>query len=274
MKRRYIFTFFMFSFFLESKIYADSSDKKFVFLVPSYNNAQWYENNLNSIFMQNYDNYRVIYIDDCSTDNTAQLVEDYVVSLKQSDRVTLVRNTERKRALSNIYYGAYKCQDDEIVVMLDGDDWLAHENVLKLLNDIYQNQNVWLTFGNFRMDSRAYSWGKDIPKRVVIDKKLRAFQPGPGHLRTFYAKLFKKIEKEDLSKDGEFYAYTYDLAMMFPMIEMAGDRYWFVRQQWYIYNDRNPINDHKVDKSMQRALDIEIRSKTPYERIEKLFDDE
>ena len=53
-------------------------EKNFVFIVPSYNNSEWYIKNISSIFNQNYSNYRVIYIDDASTDNTGTLVKNFV----------------------------------------------------------------------------------------------------------------------------------------------------------------------------------------------------
>ena len=58
----------------------DSSlpEKKIVILIPSYNNSRWYKENLDSIINQNYSNYRIVYVDDCSPDNTGQLVETYI----------------------------------------------------------------------------------------------------------------------------------------------------------------------------------------------------
>ena len=47
----------------------------------------------------------------------------------------------------------------------------------------------------------------------------------PTHLRTFYAWLFKKINLEDLLLDGEFFKMTGDQAILYPMIEMAGERH-------------------------------------------------
>ena len=46
-------------------------------MVPSYKNAKTmlYKRNLDSIFMQNYTNYKVIYIDDNSPDGTGQFVQ-------------------------------------------------------------------------------------------------------------------------------------------------------------------------------------------------------
>ena len=47
----------------------------FVIVIPSYNNAQWYKRNLDSVFAQTYKNFSVIYLDDCSPDGTGQLVK-------------------------------------------------------------------------------------------------------------------------------------------------------------------------------------------------------
>ena len=45
-------------------------ERSIVVIIPSYNNVRWVEKNLMSVFEQKYENFRVIYIDDCSTDGT------------------------------------------------------------------------------------------------------------------------------------------------------------------------------------------------------------
>jgi len=253
---------------------AKANQTKFVFVVASYNNEQWYRRNLKSIFSQNYDNYRVIYIDDCSPDNTSELVEHYVKEMGKGEKVTLIRNTKRMKAMANIYKAVHTCADDEVVVMLDGDDWLINEHVLETLNGVYADPQVWLTFGSFCLFPKGKGWAANIPQDVVNINAFRFFQPAPSHLRTFYAGLFKKIDKEDLCENGDFYEYTYDLAMMFPMIEMAAERFQFIAQVLYVYNDANSINDHKVGKIKQRQTDLRIRNKKRYKRLSTLFDNE
>ena len=48
-------------------------------VVPSYNNAdkRRYFHNINSILQQDYENYRVIFIDDASDDGTGELMKQY-----------------------------------------------------------------------------------------------------------------------------------------------------------------------------------------------------
>lgn len=52
----------------------------FCLVIPSYNNAEsrLYMRNLDSIFMQDYSNYHVVYIDDASPDKTGEYVNKYI----------------------------------------------------------------------------------------------------------------------------------------------------------------------------------------------------
>jgi glycosyltransferase involved in cell wall biosynthesis len=57
---------------------ADIAEKNIVIVTASYNNKDWYKQNLDSVFVQKYQNYRLIYIDDCPPDGTYELVKEYV----------------------------------------------------------------------------------------------------------------------------------------------------------------------------------------------------
>jgi hypothetical protein len=55
---------------------------------------------------------------------------------------------------------------------------------------------------------------------------------------------------------------------MWPMIEMAGlDHFKFIPDILYVYNESNPINDHKVDLSKVRNIHNLISNKTPYKKL-------
>jgi glycosyltransferase involved in cell wall biosynthesis len=246
--------------------------RRFVVVIASYNNAQWYKGNLDSVFSQEYDNYRVIYIDDCSPDNTGALVRQYIDDHEQAERITLICNKERKRALCNLYTAIMSCDDDEIIVLLDGDDKFYYPGVLRYLNTVYADPNVWLTYGQFtRYPSNTTGFNKPIPFEVIQNNSFRSYHPGPSHLRTFYTKLFKLIDVEDLKFEGDFFAMTYDLAMMMPMMEMAGFHHKFIPDILYVYNEGNPINDHKVSEELQLKCDRIIRSRSPYQKLTNLF---
>ena len=56
---------------------------------------------------------------------------------------------------------------------------------------------------------------------------------------------------------------------MFPMLEMAGNRQQFVKDALYVYNDQNPISNHKIRRKEQISAAKEIRRKKRYKK--KIF---
>ena len=50
----------------------------FTIIIPSYNNERWAKRCLSSALSQDYDDYDVVYVNDCSTDNTAAVVKQIV----------------------------------------------------------------------------------------------------------------------------------------------------------------------------------------------------
>lgn len=252
-----------------------TENKNFVIIVPSYNNEEWYEKNLYSVINQDYDNYRVIYIDDASKDDTYFKVKSYLEAYDKKNKVTLIHNEKNVGALANLYKAIHSCEDNEIVVTVDGDDWVAHEYVLTKLNEEYANPNVWLTYGHYR-DYPSFSEGLCRPyykQKLIKQGGFRHHSWEASHLRTFYAKLFKKIKIEDFFYEGQFLPMSWDLAFMIPMMEMAYDNIKFIKNYLYIYNRMNPISDGNKNREFQIKCDQYVRSLKKYDKIETLFEE-
>jgi glycosyltransferase involved in cell wall biosynthesis len=250
------------------------TEKPMVVVIPSYNNMKWYEKNLVMLAAQNkkYSNWRAIYIDDCSKDGTGAAVEKYIADNNLSNKITLIKNAENHGALYNLYHAIHSCKNDEIIVTLDGDDWFPDNEVLKYLNEVYQDGEVWITYGQYLEypSGKIGTYCEQIPNFVIEQNSFRNYKWVSSHLRTFYAGLFKKIKKEDLMFDGKFYPMTWDLAMMFPMFEMAGFHAKFINKVLYIYNFTNPISDWRKDTQLILSLEKQIRKKEKYKRIDSI----
>lgn len=239
-----------------------------VVLIPSHNNAAWCIKNIESVIKQTYTNYRVIYIDDCSTDETFALIQKKVVESNCAERVTLIRNTVRCGALANIYRAVHQCDDNEIIMLLDGDDWLAHDRVFAMIAHAYTNRNVWMTYGQYQVypDGKLGEC-KDIPRSIMAGNYYREYAWCTSHLRTFYAGLFKQIKLQDLLYKGNFFDVTWDKAILFPMLEMAAGRCMCIHDVVYIYNCATPYNDFKMKLLWQIHCDKVITSKAKYSPI-------
>ncbi|MFC1842067.1 glycosyltransferase [Candidatus Dependentiae bacterium] len=249
------------------------TEKHIVVVAASYNNKDWYKKHIDSFASQDYPNKTMIYVDDLSPDKTGDLVEQYIQEKNLEDCIILIKNETRKGALANQYYAIHPCKDDDIIIILDGDDWFADNQVLSYINKVYQDPNIWLTYGQFKhLSNGKRGFCSPMPKRVVKNNDFRKHPHIPSHLRTFYAGLFQKIKIEDLMFEGDFLKMTGDIAAMFPMIEMASKGHFkFIPKILLIYNDLNSLNDHKVSKGLQRRLDLLIRSRPKYKPIESPF---
>jgi len=243
-------------------------EKKIIIIIPSYNNKDWYIRNLDSIFSQKYTNFEIVYIDDNSADGTALYVENYIQSKKSSVPIKLIKNTHRLGALANLYAAIHACDDSSIIAFVDGDDWLASDVVLSRINKAYQDPDIWLTYGQFkRYPSDEKGYCEYYPSEVIENGTFRDYYFVAGHLRTCYAWLLKKIKREDLTRDGIFFPMTYDQALSYPVLEMAGNHICFIPEVLYIYNRANALNDDKVNNTLQWECECICRTLPRYDKL-------
>jgi hypothetical protein len=247
--------------------------KHITVVILSYNNASYCEHNLSSVLGQRYENYQVLYIDDCSTDQTNERVVHYLAQHDAARRVTYVRNGERRGALVNHWYAVHQCVDEDIIVHLDGDDFFAHDRVLERINQEYQDPAVWLTYGSYcEYPSGKIGMARAIPEEIVRSNQWALYgwpHLYTTHLRTFYAWLFKQIKVEDLTMNGSFFPVACDVAFMTRMTEMAGAHARFIPDILYCYNVENPLCDFNTKFQEQMRCAQIIRSKKPYAPISK-----
>ncbi len=242
-------------------------EKPLVVMIASYNNQKWYQQNLGSVFDQDYTNYRVIYCDDCSDDHTGDLVQAYIKQRGKENKVTLLKNPERRKALANYYRAIHLCGDLEIIVQLDGDDWFSHNRVLSRINELYQDPNVWLAHSQFkRWPSGKIGDAQETPHSVIQAQSYRQnkFWLWTG-LRTFYAGLAKQIKLAHLLfKDGTFFPSCSDGALIFPLLELAANHYAFIPDALYTYNVNTPLNDFRINRTLQEDCGRMLRAQQKY----------
>lgn len=158
-----------------------------------------------------------------------------------------------------------KLPDDRIVACLDGDDWLGPPNALCTVAR-YFAAGAQVTYGSFMFadgrrgcPSAPYQPGENI----------RAVPWQATHLKCFRAGLFKKIKHEHLKlPSGVWIPHARDLALMFPLLEMAGPaRTAHVAESIYVYNYANSTEFNGGEEFRKAELECVkyVRSLPPYE---------
>tara|TARA_R110000822_G_scaffold50816_6_gene132483 strand:+ start:652 stop:2262 length:1611 start_codon:yes stop_codon:yes gene_type:complete len=257
-------------------------NNKFKLVIPSYNNETWSQVHVESILEQDYKNYDVLYIDDCSTDKTRKTIEQLV---NGDPRWTIVTNNSNMRRGYNISPINPNIQnfidnDEDILVFVDGDDWLAESTVLTQLNDFYNKNNYWMSYGGYvDYPELTFPGGPHgyqntrYPKQIQNTKSYRKDWWRASHLRTFKWWLYKQIKDEDLrySKTGEYYFHAEDLASSFPCLEMCPPNKIGVHDfVTYVFNNTPSNRARGIEREKEAGVELEteIRNQKSYDTIE------
>ena len=242
-------------------------NQKYAFIVPAYNSESWIHKTLATIAAQKCQNFECYIGDDMSTDDTTKIIQEVVDT---DPRFKLIKNQEKKYALKNISDLVDEAQlsDEDIIIILDGDDWLTNWYVLDSLNEVYSN-GALATFGSFleyptgRIGIEASAY----PDSVIENNTFREDTWRASHLKTLKYKVWKDINKKDfLNQAGEYYDSSYDQAVMLPVLEMCGPRAVYLPKILCVYNVGNPNAVVKSRQNKQHKNMLDIRSKKVYTR--------
>ncbi len=241
----------------------------FKVIVPFYNVQDWIDKCIKSLKSQRYRKFQCYLIDDMSTDNSAKIISK---AIDGDPRFTLISNETKQYALGNISktLDNIHCDDSDVIILLDGDDWLASTHSMSILANTYRTSECLMTYGSY-----VYNPGgvvgvepSEYPLHVIESNAYRQDMWRASHLRSFRYDLWTKIKQEDLQdENGEYYKMTYDQAIMLPLLEMAGHKSRFISDILYVYNKENPLNVDKIKAEKQYALAQKIRGMTPYGRL-------
>lgn len=239
-------------------------------VVPSFNSVDWIEQTLKSIEGQTVSRYEVCVVDDAST-----LPEQREIISKYCDKNGWKArfHKENHGALHGIVHAIrdLNCSDEDVVILVDGDDWLAHSQVLERLDRAYADPAVYFTWGQFRVHPEGWlpiRYAQAIPREVISEQKTREYPWICWPLRTFKVHLWNKIRDDDLrDAEGNYYRFSWDQAIYLPMLDMAGNHGCFIPDVLYVYNLENPLSDFKISPEEQEEATAAIRNQAPYSKL-------
>lgn len=251
---------------------------KFIILITAYNDEKWVEYNIASILNQTYNNYKVLYYDDASTDNTFKAVKKIV---QDNNKFIVTTREKNMQALFSYEECIKQIKEDEILVCMSADDWLYDDNVLKNLNDYYNNNDVWMTYGkyidwdgeNTNIPSTQNTHYPDFIHEYSLYRKdyWRA-----SHLRTFKGSLLKKVDLSEFKSDisNSYFDHAADLALTYPCLEMCGkDKIGVLDFYSYVYNTSPEVSQrtrNRENDNSNQKYEFEIRNRKVYSKLKNI----
>lgn len=151
---------------------------KLTIIMMSYFHENCIERAINSILAQTYNDWELLIADDCSQDNTVNIVNKYV---NQYDgKIRLITN-EKNQGITYNFCKAIKNSKCEIITLLSGDDYLIDNEKLSKQMDFLDNNQDYFAVGTcvkiveelrtksvFTVFPNKEYWGKEFRKEDWI----------------------------------------------------------------------------------------------------------
>jgi glycosyltransferase involved in cell wall biosynthesis len=122
-------------------------------ILPAYNAAPYIQEAVDSMLNQTFTNFELIIIDDCSTDNTAQLAQAYTTD----KRVKVIINAQNLGLIGTLNYG-FGIANTKYIARMDADDISEPTRLEKQVAYMESHPNVGIIsccFQNFVNDTRT-----------------------------------------------------------------------------------------------------------------------
>ncbi|MFB9974391.1 bifunctional glycosyltransferase family 2 protein/CDP-glycerol:glycerophosphate glycerophosphotransferase [Allobacillus sp. SKP2-8] len=200
-------------------------------IVPFYNTEEYLNECIKSITYQTYPNLEIILVDDCSTDNSKKIAEDF---RKIDSRIKITYNQIRSGVGKSRNIGIKKANGD-FIYFVDSDDYIHHNAIKRLVDVVEEKDNVISgsisTITNLNEIDKFTERVTELPVSYKLSSK--NFK-GRSALKALYRSNFIKNLNIKFSEDVNIYAdhpFTYEVIKHSKEIKYVRNSRYFRRRR-------------------------------------------
>ncbi|WP_435415251.1 glycosyltransferase family 2 protein [Polaribacter aestuariivivens] len=186
-------------------------------VLPVYNVEKYISACMDSILNQTFQDFEIIVIDDCSTDNTINVITSY-----KDARIRIIKKEENKGLIDSLNIG-FKEANGKYIARVDGDDINALDRFEKQYNFLEKNREIkvcgsWLkSFGAYDKEIKHKEFHEQIKAQLLLSNPMSL---GATMLNRLAYKDFN-FKKEMLHvEDYDFWARTAWICKMHNLQEV------------------------------------------------------
>ena len=137
-------------------------------VIITYNRASFIEKALQSALSQDYEDLEIVVCDDCSTDNTQEVVHKYL----ENKKIHYHKNEKNKGQMANYFFALKELTKGEWLFLLSDDDFFENTNhVSKCMQFALKNDvDMILTNSKTYNNTTTSSCHSDIHKHFDLEK--------------------------------------------------------------------------------------------------------
>jgi len=243
-----------------------------------YNKAQYLLRFIHSIQLQNFFEYEMILIDDCSTDNSVELIKKFK---KNDPRISLIKNNKNYGTFKSRNLGAMK-STGIFVIFPDPDDILSKNSLRTFYNYAIKYNYEMIRYNLYIGNKELFMEGliNQINCRAIFQPELSTYIfYGLGFLRQIdfnlsnkmikrisYIKALNSLKEEYLNIHMTIFE---DGVLNYILYKYASSLYFIKRIGYYYIKNPQSITKKKFDSKAIKAIFIHLKIVYEYSKNKK-----
>ena len=214
-------------------------------IMPSWNTGKYIVESINCVIAQTYPNWELIIVDDCSTDNTDEIVASF-----EDSRIKYFKNENnigaaltRNRAMSEA--------KGEWIAFLDSDDLWMPEKLEKQLEFMNSHGYVFSYTEYEKIDEEGKAMNVYVTGPDSVNKRKMYHYDYIGQLTMMYsAKYFGLIQIKDIKKNNDY-------AIRLQLYKKPNTVCYLLKKDLALYRVRKKSISHdKLSKKLRSHYDL------------------
>lgn len=214
-------------------------------IMPSWNTGEFISESIQSVLNQTYQNWELIIVDDCSTDNT-----DEVVAAFQDKRIRYLHNEHNSGAALTRNYGLREAKG-EWIAFLDSDDLWAPDKLEHQIR-FMQDNKYSISYTEYeKIDECSKPLNMYVSGPEKVSKRMIYNYDYIGQLTMMYsAKVYGVIQIKNIKKNNDY-------AIRLQLFKQPGTCAYLLRENLAKYRVRKvSISHDKFGKKFKSHYDL------------------
>ena len=194
-------------------------------IMPAFNCEDFIGTTLDSVINQSYKNWEVIIVDDCSTDNTVDVVQEYI---KKDNRIKY-HKLEKNSGAAVARNKAVDLASGKYMAFLDSDDVWFPEKLTKQIGFMEENDYGFTCTSYTKIDEQGQYLNRTIVAQTKRDYD-GVLKTCPGNSTVIYnAEKLGKFKIPDIKKRNDY--------VMWLQV---------IKKEKYLYGIVEPLGSHRI----------------------------
>ncbi|RDU73696.1 glycosyltransferase family 2 protein [Helicobacter aurati] len=219
-------------------------------VLPTYNGEQYLAQSIESILNQTYKNIELIIVNDCSTDNTKQIIESYA---KQDNRIKLIHNDVNQKLPKSLNIG-FAHANGIYWTWTSDDNYYVTQAIESMLNFLETHTDYIMVCADYiivREKKQSKRHVESQPENLIV-------YDGIGACFLYRAEIAKEV---GFYNESKFLVEDYEYWLRMGLKGKIGELH---TSLYYYRHHKNSLTSKRGLEIMKRKLDLQMEFMDSY----------